>query len=247
LIVGNKGLQLGLNSSNDDAPLYFYGATGASDGAGGYLSNFRVGNGIIGGDIFEITPNDGAQGATTWKGTPALAIQGTNNRVGINTTSFSGTDNSGSSPVQRNYILNVQGDMNLNGQFFQNNEEFVTSRWTQASNTLDIYRLSRVGINKADPTYTLHVASGTVGGSTANATLTTAQLASHSHPLNIPGPTFSEPGQTGVNPRRGSSFNFNTSNQGSGTGHSHNMSATFTGSATSVVQPYLTVIYIIKT
>ena len=164
LIVGNKGLQLGLNSSNDDAPLYFYGATGASDGAGGYLSNFRVGNGIIGGDIFEITPNDGAQGATTWKGTPALAIQGTNNRVGINTTSFSGTDNSGSSPVQRNYILNVQGDMNLNGQFFQNNEEFVTSRWTQASNTLDIYRLSRVGINKADPTYTLHVASGTVGG-----------------------------------------------------------------------------------
>ena len=90
-------------------------------------------------------------------------------------------------------------------------------------------------------------ASGTVGGSTANATLTTAQLASHSHPLNIPGPTFSEPGQTGVNPRRGSSFNFNTSNQGSGTGHSHNMSATFTGSATSVVQPYLTIIYIIKT
>ena len=31
------------------------------------------------------------------------------------------------------------------------------------------------------------------------------------------------------------------------TGHSHNMSATFTGDATSVVQPYLTVIYIIKT
>ena len=33
----------------------------------------------------------------------------------------------------------------------------------------------------------------------------------------------------------------------SGTGHSHNMSATFTGDATSVVQPYLTIIYIIKT
>ena len=39
----------------------------------------------------------------------------------------------------------------------------------------------------------------------------------------------------------------NTGNQGSGTGHSHNMSATFSGDATSVVQPFLTVIYIIKT
>ena len=47
--------------------------------------------------------------------------------------------------------------MNLNGQFFQNNEEFVTSRWTEASNQLDIYRLSKVGINQADPQYTLEV------------------------------------------------------------------------------------------
>ena len=39
----------------------------------------------------------------------------------------------------------------------------------------------------------------------------------------------------------------NTNNAGSGTGHSHNMSATFTGDSTSVVQPYLAVIYIIKT
>jgi hypothetical protein len=38
-----------------------------------------------------------------------------------------------------------------------------------------------------------------------------------------------------------------TQNTGSGTGHSHNMSATFSGTASSVVQPYLTVIYIIKT
>jgi len=39
----------------------------------------------------------------------------------------------------------------------------------------------------------------------------------------------------------------NTGSTGSGQGHSHNMSATFSGDATSVVQPYLTVIYIIKT
>jgi microcystin-dependent protein len=39
----------------------------------------------------------------------------------------------------------------------------------------------------------------------------------------------------------------NTGNSGSGSGHSHNMSANFTGDATSVVQPYLAIIYIIKT
>ena len=38
-----------------------------------------------------------------------------------------------------------------------------------------------------------------------------------------------------------------TGNAGSGQGHSHNMSATFTGDSTSVVQPYIAVIYIIKT
>ena len=90
--------------------------------------------------------------------------------------------------------------------------------------------------------------SGNVGGSTANATLTTAQLASHQHsfpsPGNPGGPrSFTlQPFNIGRNP--GSA---NSSNTGSGTGHSHNMSATFTGDSTSVVQPYLTVIYIIKT
>tara|TARA_X000000368_G_scaffold144334_1_gene113756 strand:- start:216 stop:596 length:381 start_codon:yes stop_codon:yes gene_type:complete len=57
--------------------------------------------------------------------------------------------------------------MNINGQLFQNNSEFVTSRWTEASNNLDIYRLSRVGIKKQDPTYDLHVLGGVnIEGST---------------------------------------------------------------------------------
>ena len=34
---------------------------------------------------------------------------------------------------------------------------------------------------------------------------------------------------------------------GSGSAHQHNMSANFSGDSTSVLQPYLTVIYIIKT
>jgi microcystin-dependent protein len=88
--------------------------------------------------------------------------------------------------------------------------------------------------------------SGTVGGTTANASLSTAQLASHPHPGGgAPGTTKynaspGNPSQTKTNPS-------NTGSAGSGTGHSHNMSATFSGTATSVLQPYLTIIYIIKT
>ena len=75
-----------------------------------------------------------------------MSMAGSTNRVGINTNSTSGTDTTVSPNVGRNYILNVQGDMNLNGQLFQNNAEFVTSRWTESPNGNDIYRASRVGI-----------------------------------------------------------------------------------------------------
>ncbi|BAQ86165.1 Microcystin-dependent protein (MdpB) [uncultured Mediterranean phage uvMED] len=93
-------------------------------------------------------------------------------------------------------------------------------------------------------------ASGSVSGSTANATLSTAQLASHSHgsgffnPNNSSNAGMSNMGG-GANAPAGNAIN--TSSTGSGSAHSHNMSANFSGSATSVVQPYLTVIYIIKT
>jgi microcystin-dependent protein len=89
-------------------------------------------------------------------------------------------------------------------------------------------------------------ASGNVSGSTANASLSTPQLASHSH---------SQGGNSGPQGRAPSGFSFrffvpsNTGSAGSGGGHSHNMSANFAGSATnpSVLQPYLTLNYIIKT
>ena len=85
--------------------------------------------------------------------------------------------------------------------------------------------------------------TGNVAGSTANATLSTAQLASHSHsnPSGNPGnpyTLFNKSGGNGTVP---------TGSTGSGSGHSHNMSANFAGDATSVLQPYLTIIYIIKT
>ena len=86
--------------------------------------------------------------------------------------------------------------------------------------------------------------TGNVGGSTANATLSEAQLASHSHSTGQAG---GGPGGGGVamNIHRGSQAQTNST--GSGGGHSHNMSATFTGDSTSVLQPFLTIIYIIKT
>jgi len=90
--------------------------------------------------------------------------------------------------------------------------------------------------------------TGNVGGSTANATLTTNQLASHSHQLYLNGPNpqgaaATNPVQAQANP--GSALNIQ--NTGAGGGHTHNMSANFTGDATSVLQPYLTTLYIIKT
>jgi microcystin-dependent protein len=91
-------------------------------------------------------------------------------------------------------------------------------------------------------------ATGNVGGSTANATLSTAQLASHSH-SGARGNQGSTPTIL-TNPENqfsGGGPSANTGNEGSGQGHSHNMSANFSGDATSVIQPYLTIIYIIKT
>ena len=91
--------------------------------------------------------------------------------------------------------------------------------------------------------------TGNVGGSTANATLSTPQLASHSHPGGgnaSPQPPNAAQAQYNQNVQPGFSPG-NTSNTGSGDAHSHNLSANFSGDATSVVQPYLTVVYIIKT
>jgi microcystin-dependent protein len=88
-------------------------------------------------------------------------------------------------------------------------------------------------------------ATGNVGGSTAAHTLTTPEFPSHTH-----GPVKGPPAasQYGGAARPPCCFNpASSGNTGGGTGHSHNMSATFTGDTTSVLQPYLTMLYVIKT
>ena len=92
--------------------------------------------------------------------------------------------------------------------------------------------------------------TGNIAGSTANATLSTGQLASHSHSNTQYGQPTGNPNTTRFragNQWTSGAHTANSNNAGSGQGHSHNMSANFSGDATSVLQPYLTVIYIIKT
>jgi microcystin-dependent protein len=98
------------------------------------------------------------------------------------------------------------------------------------------------GANTVTPT-------GNVAGSTANATLSTAQLASHSHTLvvgTMAGGSSTQK-QTSIFSSEQTLSTTSTSSTGSGQGHSHNMSANFAGDANSVLQPFLTLIYIIKT
>jgi microcystin-dependent protein len=86
--------------------------------------------------------------------------------------------------------------------------------------------------------------TGNIGGNLANTTLTTGQLPSHTHNcFIIMGSGGAIYGGTG----RNTGQSVTTGSTGGGGGHGHNLSANFTGDATSVLQPYLTLIYIIKT
>ena len=147
---------LTIDSDNDNsgAPIYFRGSS--------TRRNFRIGNQIGHDRCFEISRST-TNGGTTWDGTPALLIRD-DQRVAIATSSFSGNDPEDN--TLRTYTLNINGDVNFNGQLFQNNGEFVTSRWTEATNNLDIYRLSKVGIAQQNPTFTLQV--GTYGSETGS-------------------------------------------------------------------------------
>ena len=89
--------------------------------------------------------------------------------------------------------------------------------------------------------------TGNVAGSTANATLSTSQLASHSHTFTVSNSNQTGGGNVSIDRPALSQANPATSSTGSSSGHAHNMSANFAGDATSVIQPYLTIIYIIKT
>jgi len=129
------GVTIDTDNDNSGAPLIFRGSSS--------YRNFRIGNQIVGNHLFTIQASTN-NGGTSWNGTPALTINGSTNRVAINTTNTSGVDPTNNQ--SRNYQLNIQGDVNFNGTLYQNNAEFVTSRWTESPNGNDIYRPSKVGI-----------------------------------------------------------------------------------------------------
>ena len=92
-------------------------------------------------------------------------------------------------------------------------------------------------------------ATGNMSVNAANKTISLPLTASHSHPVNMANktgganqPPFNNP-QSAIH----QSANKTSGNTGGSGAHNHNISANFTGNATSVIQPYVALIYIIKT
>jgi microcystin-dependent protein len=89
-----------------------------------------------------------------------------------------------------------------------------------------------IGANTVTPT-------GNIAGSTGATTLTTAQIASHTHTM------AGAPGENGQFGAYGNAMT--TGATGGGGSHDHTLSANFSGTANSVLQPGLVLNYIIKT
>ena len=105
----------------------------------------------------------------------------------------------------------------------------------------------------SSPTKTLGTSGGTanvtttgnVAANLAPHTLSSTEIASHSHFRNLGGGSIG-----GTSPGSGSigSASFSpTGSTGGGGAHTHTVSANFAGSGKSVLQPYITLVYIIKT
>ena len=93
------------------------------------------------------------------------------------------------------------------------------------------------GANTVTPT-------GNISGSTGSTTLQTTQIPSH---LHSGGAGMTAPTPMGFEHGNVSAASMQTGNTGGGGSHDHTLSANFVGSANSVLQPYLVLIYIIKT
>jgi len=97
------------------------------------------------------------------------------------------------------------------------------------------------GANTVTPT-------GNISGSTGSTTLTTAQIPAHTHTLGYTSCPGGNPNNVAIGTSNTRSGSFTTdSGGGQGGSHSHNLSANFVGSSIDNLQPYLVLIYIIKT
>ncbi len=91
--------------------------------------------------------------------------------------------------------------------------------------------------------------TGNVSGNLGNTTISSPTMASHSHSFTAGANSNTNSGSLASvsygQPYNMNNVNFN--NAGSGGSHSHSLSANFVGGSTSVLQPYLTLLFIIKT
>ena len=85
--------------------------------------------------------------------------------------------------------------------------------------------------------------TGNVNANTGNRSISQPTMGSHNHPLNAQ----VSPGNPCTVTTAPNTQGYNSGNKGGNGGHNHPASANFSGSARSVLQPYLTLIYIIKT
>jgi len=100
-----------------------------------------------------------------------------------------------------------------------------------------------IGANTVTPT-------GNIAGSTGATTLTTSQIASHSHQVNRGAGCAAGTNSIATTPCGQGNLTAMENGivtAGGGQSHTHNLSANFAGSANSVLQPGLVLNYIIKT
>ena len=113
-------------------------------------------------------------------------------------------------------------------------DKTVVSRSTANSKSL----AQSGGANTVTPT-------GNIAGSTGSTTLTTQQIASHTH--TTIGPTNMTFVTSSCYMSAGATGSATSGSTGGGQSHNHTLSANFSGTANSVLQPYLVLMYIIKT
>lgn len=94
------------------------------------------------------------------------------------------------------------------------------------------------------------VGTGNIGGSIGSTVLTAGELAAHTHTSGAgtgtgAGANFDSDSSPNATANPGTAISINPS--GGGGGHDHPMAANFVGGSNSTLQPYLTVMYIIKT
>ena len=90
--------------------------------------------------------------------------------------------------------------------------------------------------------------TGNISGNAGNTTISSPLLPSHAHPGSGKKSNYRQSGPSGSLSQPAYPMgNSSTNSAGGGGAHSHGLSANFTGDSSSVLQPYLTVIYIIKT